>query len=56
MGDKFICCICGEESVGYGNNPDCWDGRNWDADDRCCDKCNSEVVVPNRILAMCRSK
>ena len=45
--NTFICCICGKKCTGWGNNP--WpvkDGEN----DRCCDDCNTEYVVPARII------
>ena len=40
---RFICCICGKESSGYGNNPVpiAYNGR-------CCDTCNIKVVIPRR--------
>ena len=53
-----ICCICGDEFEGYGNNPD---GAMWkdemgnvvdpefSVDDRCCDECNNRYVIPGRI-------
>lgn len=38
-----ICCICGKEIKGYGNNA-------WPIDrGRCCDDCNSNYVIPERI-------
>ena len=38
---KFVCCICGNEFEGFGNNPApiCEEPGM-----RCCDKCNEEVV------------
>ena len=44
---SFTCCICGKVFKGYGNNP--WPANN-DPEAQCCDKCNEEVVVPERIL------
>ena len=41
-----ICCICGKEYVGYGNNP--WPVNN-DPEARCCEECNFTVVIPERI-------
>jgi len=39
----YTCCICEEESVGWGNNPeplmDDLDGTL-----NCCDRCNEKVV------------
>lgn len=55
------CCICGVEINGYGNNPD---GAVWktptgeielpefNADDRCCDECNSKFVIPGRLYRL----
>lgn len=40
---KYICCICGKEFEGYGNNPAPIKG------DRCCDDCNKSVVIPARL-------
>ncbi|MDO4647744.1 MAG: hypothetical protein Q4B26_03765 [Eubacteriales bacterium] len=42
----YRCCICGKHQAGYGNNP--WP-VNTDTDARCCDICNFEVVIPERI-------
>lgn len=41
---KFICCICGEESEGYGNNPEPVRKTG-----QCCDACNRKFVIPARI-------
>ncbi len=42
--EKQVCCICGKEFEGYGNNPD-----PVKLEGKCCDKCNEEVVIPERI-------
>jgi len=42
--DKFICCICGEESTGYGNNP-----APVKEEGKCCDACNRKFVIPARL-------
>jgi len=44
--DKFTCCICGEESVGYGNNPEPYKHEG-----KCCDACNRKFVIPARLAA-----
>lgn len=44
--DDTICCICGEELNGYGNNAAPY------ADGRCCDACNLKFVIPARIAKM----
>lgn len=38
------CCLCGKVFNGYGNDP-------WPVKDsgRCCDKCNTEKVIPARL-------
>lgn len=43
------CCLCGKEITDFGNNP--WPLRN-DVDDRCCDDCNMEKVIPARLAQM----
>lgn len=53
----YICCICGKEFEDYGNNPEpafpSDDGAG--NENRCCDVCNEEVVIPARIEAMRRT-
>lgn len=41
---KMICCICGKEFEGYGNNP--YPIKN---EGRCCEECNSQIVIPERL-------
>ena len=43
---KNVCCICGREYDGYGNNaePLVYNGR-------CCDECN-ELVIQYRIYGI----
>lgn len=41
---KYVCCICGKEFIGYGNNP-----APVKESGRCCDECNATIVVPTRI-------
>ena len=44
--EKKICSICGKEYSGFGNNA-------WPVNDgRCCDQCNSEYVIPERLYNM----
>lgn len=43
------CCLCGMPIEGWGNNP--IPAR---AAGRCCDECNSNIVIPLRILALTR--
>ena len=45
--DRYICCICGEECIGYGNNPEPVKHEG-----RCCDACNLHYVIPARIAAI----
>jgi len=42
---KFKCSLCGEESVGFGNNPEPLAPYK----QRCCDDCNWTRVVPARL-------
>lgn len=53
---RFKCVYCGKEFEGYGNNPDTWDDKEWKENDRCCDTCNEEIVVPGRIKNMVNRK
>lgn len=45
-----ICCICGEELEGYGNNPKPY--KQAKQGERCCDACNFKFVIPARIEQM----
>lgn len=50
MSDKaFICCFCGRAFKDWGNNPA---PVNNDPKARCCDDCNSNIVVPARIYLL----
>lgn len=42
--EKQICCICGKEYIGYGNNAEPVKAG------RCCDDCNINQVIPARLL------
>ena len=44
------CVICGKVFTGYGNNAEPV------ADGECCDKCNSDVVVPARIKELMKAR
>ena len=49
------CCLCGCKIIGYGNSPYGALHLNnkpirWQKDDKCCDKCNMEIVIPGRVL------
>jgi len=44
--DKFICCICGKECMGYGNNPE--PVKPFESG-VCCDDCNMNVVILKRM-------
>lgn len=46
--EKGICCLCGNEYTGAGNNPFplCTEGNDASY---CCDKCNKELVIPARV-------
>lgn len=46
-GQQLLCCICNEEITdGFGNNPI---PVSYIAGERCCDECNNQVILPNRI-------
>lgn len=52
--EKHICCICGKEFEGWGNNPDGAINENyepivWGADDVCCDECDGTYVLSGRL-------
>jgi hypothetical protein len=50
--DKIrICSLCGEEFIGMGNNPE----PLKPFEERCCDDCNQDKVIPERIKAFYRS-
>lgn len=42
--EKEICCICGEEYDGYGNNAEPYKAGY------CCDACNLKFVIPARLV------
>lgn len=44
---QFTCCICGSHYHGYGNNPY---PVVKDENARCCGICNSEAVIPARLM------
>ena len=47
--NKFKCCICGQQFIGFGNNP--WPISKKE-NDRCCDTCNATKVIPARLQNM----
>ena len=47
MDEKYVCCICGKECTGYGNNPE--PIVPYASGQRCCDQCNAEKVIPKRL-------
>ena len=52
MEDKKVCCICGKEFTGYGNNSSPLkdkDGKDYPEGSVCCKECSTEVVIPTRI-------
>ena len=42
----FKCCLCGKESIGYGNN------AMPVKKGRCCDDCNMTYVIPFRFITL----
>ena len=51
MKKKKICCICGKEFEGYGNNP--YPLKN---EGECCDKCNTNFVIPARLAKLVEAR
>lgn len=49
MNKQHVCCLCGITFNGYGNNP--WP-LSHDIEDRCCDMCNDNKVIPTRLAIM----
>jgi len=51
--ESWMCVLCGDHFVGWGNNPE--PVRPFDSG-QCCDTCNSIVVLPARLAlaAMCK--
>ena len=47
------CCFCGKEIVGFGNNPY---PLVEDSEVRCCDECNTKVVIPARLAVSASAK
>lgn len=50
---SFECVLCGETFFGYGNNP--WP-LSEHPEDRCCDDCNREFVIPARLRKLIDDK
>lgn len=48
--EKKICCICGKEFEGYGNNPEPVFPLGENEENYCCDDCNWYVVTPVRVI------
>ena len=51
--DKKKCCLCGEEFIGWGNNPYPVDMH---PDHVCCDECNATKVIPARLTNLFKKK
>ena len=49
LDNVYVCCICGKTFNGYGNNPY---PVSKNENDRCCDKCNLDTVIPARLMEM----
>jgi len=50
---NFTCCICGEKSQGWGNNPAPLPTKS--EDDVCCGVCNVMYVIPARLTMVMSS-
>ena len=49
--EKKICCICGKEFEGWGNNP-----YPLKEEGLCCDECNFNKALPARIYLLNKDK
>ncbi len=50
MKEELKCCLCGTNiEDGFGNNPE---PVSLNEEDRCCDDCNAEEVIPARLAMM----
>lgn len=48
MKNKFTCCICKKDFIGFGNSPYPLCHKD-DYDSKCCDNCNLNYVTPARM-------
>jgi hypothetical protein len=48
---KFHCSLCGKPSTGFGHNPEPLGQFEY----RCCDDCNTNLVIPERLRRMSRN-
>ena len=46
---KYKCVLCGEDSIGWGHNPEPL--KEFD-DGRCCTMCNDTKVIPARLVGV----
>ena len=46
MKNKKVCSICGKKYEGFGNNASPINSG------RCCNECNSDIVIPMRLLTI----
>lgn len=49
--NKYKCVFCGQKFTGYGNNP-----APLRSSGKCCDDCNSTIVIPARIKGISEEK
>lgn len=45
MNEKHVCCICGKEFIGFGNNP-----YPLKEEGLCCNKCNEKVIEARIVM------
>lgn len=45
--NKRVCCFCGREFMGMGNNPA---PVMTEKTKRCCNDCNTDIVIPRRFF------
>ena len=49
-GDKIWKCVyCKEHFTGFGNNPETYGKMKFSLDAECCDACNTNIVIPERM-------
>ena len=60
-----VCCICGKVYKGFGNNPAGAMMRDdegnvveltFEPEDKCCDDCNVNFVIPGRLYKFNRGR
>ena len=55
-GDIWRCVYCKQHFTGWGNNPETIGKLRFDLDDKCCDTCNTNHVIPARLSDIINNK